>query len=54
MLQVLRGLPTLRKNITQSVLAKTIQTAYSPTDPSRAILLEAVLGSDTLVDDQWR
>lgn len=44
MLQVLRGLPTLRKRANESVLANTIQTTYPQSDPSRAILLKAIAG----------
>ncbi|VVT57282.1 uncharacterized protein SAPINGB_P005638 [Magnusiomyces paraingens] len=44
MLQVLRGLPSLRKNITPTVLYKTIETVYPKSNPSRAVLLSAIDG----------
>lgn len=53
MLQVLRGLPTLRKQVTPVVLFKTIESAYPKSDPSRSILLNAI-GSyvpDNIQDD---
>jgi len=38
-LQVLRGLPALRKRITPNVLVKVIESAYPVNEPSRKILL---------------
>ena len=38
-LQVLRGLPALRKRITSNVLVKVIESAYPVNEPSRKILL---------------
>lgn len=47
----MRGLPTLRKRTNQSVLAKTIQSTYPHSDPSREILLKAIYGNDRYSDD---
>lgn len=47
----MRGLPTLRKRTNQSVLAKTIQSTYPYSDPSREILLKAIHGNDNYSDD---
>ena len=38
-LQVLRGLPALRKRITSNVLVKVIESTYPVNEPSRKILL---------------
>lgn len=45
MLQVLRELPTLRTQVSPSVLIKTIQQVYPTSDPSRDVLISAVVSS---------
>lgn len=49
-LQVLRGLPALRKRITPAVLSKVIETSYPPSDPSAKTLLSYAVGSEAIDD----
>lgn len=52
MLQVLRGLPTLRKLVTSTVLIKTIESAYPSSDPSKSILISAVGSGSVRLSDE--
>lgn len=46
-LQVLRGLPALRKRVTPAILGKVIETTYPVGDTSRKILLSYTVGADS-------